>query len=760
MINGQEIQFIKKLNIKMRKLLFIIILSLFYTSTAFSEVVKKIDISGNNRVSDETIKIYGDVKVNQDYGEQDLNRILNNLFSTNFFEDVKIQLNNNILTIDLIEHPVINQLIILGEPSKKYKEQITKLMNSKEKESYIKINIAKDVEIIKQLYASLGFNFTEVETKIRKVDEANLDLIFEIKKGKPTRISKITFIGDKKVRDKRLRDIVASEEHKFWKVITRNTKFNQSLINMDIRLLANYYKSIGYYDVQIKSNSAELINKDGNIELIYSIDAGNRYVIKKIMTNADPVIDKNIFFPLNKEYQEVIGSYYSPFKIKKLLDSVDELIERNNLQFIEHNVEEIIENDSIVIKFNIYEGEKVLVERINILGNNITNESVIRSEMELDEGDPFTNLGLDKSVSNIKSRNIFKKVNYNIKDGSEKNLKTIDIIVEEKPTGEVSAGAGIGTNGGSFMFNVQENNYLGEGKNVGFEIEIDQDSLKGTLNYTDPNYDFLGNALNYYVTSSNNDMPDQGYENTIMGAGINTTFEQYKDVYTSLGIDATHDDLQTLDSASASLKKQAGTFNEISGNYGFSFDKRNRSFMPTEGSIISFNQSLPIYADKSFIANTFSVSSYKTLTEDVIGAGKFFISAINGLGSDDVRLSKRRGLSSRRLRGFEKGKVGPLDGKDHIGGNYAAALNFEANLPNLLPESTNTDFGFFLDFGNVWGVDYDSTIDDSNKIRSSAGGIMNWNSPLGPMNFTLSTNLSKASTDVTESFNFNLGTTF
>ena len=744
----------------MRKLLFIIILSLFYTSTAFSEVVKKIDISGNNRVSDETIKIYGDVKVNQDYGEQDLNRILNNLFSTNFFEDVKIQLNNNILTIDLIEHPVINQLIILGEPSKKYKEQITKLMNSKEKESYIKINIAKDVEIIKQLYASLGFNFTEVETKIRKVDEANLDLIFEIKKGKPTRISKITFIGDKKVRDKRLRDIVASEEHKFWKVITRNTKFNQSLIDMDIRLLANYYKSIGYYDVQIKSNSAELINKDGNIELIYSIDAGNRYVIKKIMTNADPVIDKNIFFPLNKEYQEVIGSYYSPFKIKKLLDSVDELIERNNLQFIEHNVEEIIENDSIVIKFNIYEGEKILVERINILGNNITNESVIRSEMELDEGDPFTNLGLDKSVSNIKSRNIFKKVNYNIKDGSEKNLKTIDIIVEEKPTGEVSAGAGIGTNGGSFMFNVQENNYLGEGKNVGFEIEIDQDSLKGTLNYTDPNYDFLGNALNYYVTSSNNDMPDQGYENTIMGAGINTTFEQYKDVYTSLGIDATHDDLQTLDSASASLKKQAGTFNEISGNYGFSFDKRNRSFMPTEGSIISFNQSLPIYADKSFIANTFSVSSYKTLTEDVIGAGKFFISAINGLGSDDVRLSKRRGLSSRRLRGFEKGKVGPLDGKDHIGGNYAAALNFEANLPNLLPESTNTDFGFFLDFGNVWGVDYDSTIDDSNKIRSSAGGIMNWNSPLGPMNFTLSTNLSKASTDVTESFNFNLGTTF
>jgi len=310
------------------------------------------------------------------------------------------------------------------------------------------------------------------------------------------------------------------------------------------------------------------------------------------------------------------------------------------------------------------------------------------------------------------------------------------------------------------MFQVKENNYLGEGKNVAFDIEVDADSLKGTVNYTDPNYDFLGNAINYYLTSSSNDKPDQGYENTILSAGINTTFEQFNDVFTTLGLSATHDDLQTDDTASSSLKKQSGTFDDISANYGFTYDKRNRTFMPTSGSILRFNQTLPVYADKSFIANTISSSNYKTITEDIIGAGKIFISAINGLGSDDVMLSKRRGLSSKRMRGFEKGKIGPLDGTDHIGGNYAAAINFEANLPNLLPESSNTDFGLFLDFGNVWGVDYDSTIDESNKIRSSTGAIMNWNSPLGPMNFTFATNLSKASTDVTESFNFNLGTTF
>ncbi len=744
----------------MHKLLITFLICLFYSTSIFAEVVKKIDISGNSRVNDETIKIYGGIKINKDYSEQDLNKVLNDLFSTNFFKDVQVELLNNVLKINLIEHPVINELVIIGEPSTKYKEQITKIIRSKEKDSYIKSNIAKDIDLIKQLYGSVGYNFTQVDVKVREIDKLNLDLIFEIEKGEETRISKITFIGDKKIRDKRLRDIVASEEHKFWKFISRNTKFNQNIINMDTRLLTNYYRSIGYYDVQIKSNSAQIDKKSGDVELIYSIDAGNRYIIKKIVTNTDPVIDKNIFYSLNKEYQKSIGSYYSPFKVKKLLEKIDEIIANNNLQFIEHNVEEIVEEDSIVIKFNIFEGEKILVERINILGNSITNESVIRGEMEIDEGDPFTNLSLEKSIANIKSRNIFKKVENKILEGSADNLKKIEIIVEEKPTGEISAGAGIGTNGGSFAFTVKENNYLGQGKNVAFDIQVDQDSLKGTLNYADPNYDFLGNSVNYYLTSESNDQPDRGYENTIMGAGISTSFEQYNDVYATLGISATHDDLQTLDSASDSLKKQSGTFNEVSGNYGFAFDKRNRSFMPTDGAIISFNQSLPIYADKAFIANTLSASAYSTLSENFIGSTKLLFTAIDGLGSDDVRLSKRRSLGSKKLRGFEKGKVGPVDGTDHIGGNYATALNFEVNLPNFLPEATGADIGFFLDFGNVWGVDYDASLDDSNKIRSSTGGMLNWNSPLGPMNFILAFNLSKASTDVTESFNFNLGTTF
>ena len=182
--------------------------------------------------------------------------------------------------------------------------------------------------------------------------------------------------------------------------------------------------------------------------------------------------------------------------------------------------------------------------------------------------------------------------------------------------------------------------------------------------------------------------------------------------------------------------------------------------MPTDGSIVGFGQTFPIYADKSFVSNRFSASSYRTLTEDVIGASKLYIATVNAFGDDDVRLSNRKSISSRRLRGFEKNKVGPVDGADHIGGNYAAALNLETNLPNLLPEDTNTDVTLFLDFGNVWGVDYDDSLDDSNKIRSSTGVMASWMSPIGPMTFTLAQNLSKASTDETQGFSFSLGTTF
>ena len=724
-----------------------------------ADVIKNIQINGNKRISDETIKIYGEINTTKQYSDAVSNNILKNLYDTGFFENVEVLFDKSTLVINLKEYPILNQLIIIGEESNKFEEEIRKIINSKQKKSFNKLNLVKDKEIIKSLYSSLGYNFVTVEMKLNEINKDNYDLLIDINRGKKTKISSIDFIGNNNVRSKRLRSIIASEESKFWKVISRNTVLSKNLINLDKRLLSNYYKSIGYYNVSINSNLAEVINSE-EAKLIYSIDEGNRYSFGKISTNLDSVFDKKIFFPLNKKYKEFIGLHYSPFRIKEILEEIDQIISNNNLQFVEHNVQEKINNDTIDITFNIFEGEKELVERINVKGNTVTNEDVIRAELLLDEGDPFTKINLDKSIARIKARNIFKDVKYQVSDSKKDNLKIIDIQVEERPTGEISAGAGIGTSGGAVAFGVKENNWLGTGKQVEFQMDIDEESLAGVLSLSDPNYDYLGNSLNYFIKSESNDKPNQGYENTVVSAGIGTSFEQYKNLIASIGTSFSYDDLRTLDSASASLKKQSGNFSELAANYGFTYDKRNRAFMPTSGAISKFAQTIPIYADKAFISNTISHSVYKSVNENIVGAGKFYFSAINGLGSDDVRLSKRRNLSGKRLRGFEKGKIGPLDGSDHIGGNYAAALNFEANLPNILPENTNTDVGAFLDIGSVWGVDYDDSIEESDKLRSSAGLALNWMSPLGPMSFVLSQNISKADTDKTESFRFNLGTTF
>jgi outer membrane protein insertion porin family len=730
---------------------------IFFSLSA--EVVQKVEIEGNSRISSETIKVYGEINAGADYSPFDINQILKNLYKTNFFEDVKISLNNNVLNISVKEYPVINFIDLQGEPSKSVKKKVLEGLALKAKESFIENKLLEDVNLLKKVYGTLGFNFVNVEAKVEKFDDNRINLIYILDKGKKTNIANINFIGDKKIKEKRLRDIIVSEEKKFWKFLSKNTFLNKTNIDLDKRLLINYYKSLGYYDVQVLSSNAE-ISQINLTNLTYTINAGTRYKVNKISTNVSDILDKKLFISLQNSYKKIIGKYYSPFTVKKLLDELDLLIANNDLQFIEHSVNEILEGESIEIKINIYEGKKLLVEKINIKGNSVTDESVIRGELLLDEGDPFNNLKLDQSISRLKARKLFGEVKKKVTDGKINDQKIIEIEVEEVPTGEISAGAGIGTSGGQLQFSVSENNWMGRGVNLSASVEASDESFSGAFYVTDPNYNFSGNSLNYFISNTSNDKPNSGFKNNIVTTGIGTKFEQYNDLYISPRLTFSYDDLKVESSASEALQKQKGNFSDLSFDYGISLDKRDRAYAPTDGFYTSFNQQIPLYADAPFLKNTYSFSKYQSLTPNAIGTFKFYASAINGFNDQDVRLSKRIGLPSSRLRGFEAGKVGPKDGVDFVGGNYAAASNFEVSLPNLLPEDTKTDVSLFLDFGNIWHVDYNQNLEDSNKIRSSTGINAQWLSPVGPLSFVFSQNLSKASTDVTESFNFRLGTTF
>ena len=744
----------------MRIFIINLIILILATISANAEVLKKVEINGNERISNETIKVYGEIEINKNYSDTDLNEVIKKLYNTKFFSKISVNLDNGILKIDVVENPIINTITIEGEKAKKFKKEIVKFLSLKEKSSYIEADIRNDIETIKTFYKSLGFYSVKVDAKKQNVgnDSKRVNLIFSVDKGKRNKISKIYFLGDKKIKDKRLRDVIASEESKFWKVLSRNIYLNSNRIELDKRLLKNYYLSQGYYDVEILSSSVEMQNTDF-IELKFSINAGKKYRIKKFSTNIDPVFDKSIFKDLSNEYKKYAGDYYSPFKIKKVLSKIDQIIDNNELQFVQHSVSETVSEDGIDIVFKIFEGRKVQIERVNIKGNSVTNDSVIRSELLLDEGDPFSEIRLQKSIANLKSRNIFKDVNYKILEGSSKDLKIMEIAVEEKPTGEVSAGAGVGTDGTSFTFTLKENNYFGKGIMVDTSLSLSEHAVRGGITLSDPNYKFSGNEVYGGFTSTKTDKADSGYENTVTNFNIGTKFEQYDDIFLRPSISLSYDDLRVDDTASSALKKQAGDFTDFTIGYGIERDKRDRSFMPTEGNLMSFYQSVPLYADQGSFYNALYYSGYHTFNEDLIGALKFYGAGVVGI-DDDVRLSKRLHIPSNRLRGFERAKIGPKDGEDYVGGNYASALNFEASLPNLLPESTQTDVALFFDMGNLWHADYDGSIGQSSKIRSSIGFTTNMYTVVGPLSFVFAQNLSKSSSDVTETFRFNLGTSF
>jgi outer membrane protein insertion porin family len=415
----------------------------------------------------------------------------------------------------------------------------------------------------------------------------------------------------------------------------------------------------------------------------------------------------------------------------------------------------------INLTFDIGESEKFYVEKINILGNNVTREEVIRNNLLVDEGDAFNELLQAKTLNNLKALNYFSKVESEILDSTNENKKIINITVEEKPTGEIMAGAGIGTGGGTFAFGVSENNFLGRGIELSSDLMVSPESVKGLISLNNPNYKGSNRSLNTSVESIVTDrLKNFGYKSKKTGFSVGSGFEFYDDLYWNTGVSSYVEKLETDNSASASMKKQSGSYFDTFFNQTFSYDKRNQRYKTSEGYISRFTQNIPLISESYTLTNSYDYKIYNEWLDENIFSIGFFAKAANSLNGKDVKLSDRLYLPSSKLRGFEYGKVGPKDGADYIGGNYAASLNIATNLSQILPNSQNTNFSIFLDAANIWGVDYSSALGDESKIRSSVGIALDYFTPIGPLNFSLTEPITKGKNDITESFRFNLGTTF
>ena len=736
-------------------------LLIFFSIYSFSlaEIVKKIEINGNERVSSQSIEMFSKINVGDDIKKDDLNKILKNVYDSNFFSNVEVNFKDNTLIIFVEESSLVENVIIKGPKSKTLIKDLKKNLKVKSRTSYNEISFLEDKKNIIQDLKQRGYFFSEVDVIVENLSDNKINLIYNVEIGEKAKIKKISFIGNKIFKDRKLRSVIVSEEYKFWKFISGKKFLNQNLIDLDERLLRNFYLNRGFYDVKINSSFAKLVNET-EFELIYNIVPNDRFFFDKISLDLPIDFDQSNFKSLNKLFKKLNGKRYSLFIIEDILDEIDKIILDEEYKTLKTEVDENVIDNKINLTFSVTEGKKFIVDRINIYGNNITRENVIRNQLLIDEGDEFNSILASKSINNIKALNIFKTVESKIIDNDDKS-KTIDITIEEKATGEIMAGAGVGTDGSTLSFALKENNYLGRGIGLKSELTISEETIKGQFRVDNPNFKNSDKSINLNIQSLETDkLTDSGYKTSKTGFGFGTSFEYQDDVFIGLGQDSFYEKIETNSSASARQKSQAGNYWDTFLNLDLDYDKRNQKYRPSDGFRSSYSVNLPVISDNNSLTNSYVFTYYDELYQDNVTKFSFFAKAANSLTNDNIKLSERIYLPGSKLRGFVSGGVGPKDGDDFIGGNYASSVNIQTSIPQLLPNIQNMDASFFFDAGNVWGVDYDSGLSDTNKIRSSIGVGIDWFTLIGPLSVSFSYPISKVDTDKTESFKFNLGTTF
>jgi len=740
-----------------KKYFIYLIFFFFFNNLLKAEVIKEFQIIGNDRVSDQTVIMFSKLEIGDQVDNNSLNLALKEIFSTNYFKDVSIGINDGIIQISVLENPIIQSISIVGIDKDKIYKTINEVTKKIEKYPFIESQINDQVKLLKNILKSYGYYFVELSPSIQTNDNNTIDLKYDFKLGDIAKISKINFIGEKVYRDSTLRNIIVSEETKFWKFLTRNKFLDPNRVNLDVKRIENFYSNRGYFNVKVKSTTA-IINNLNQFELTFNINAGKKYFFDDVRIEENNNISRERLIKFEKKLADLSGAKYSKKLINELVNELNDFTLENDFIFVNANYKEIIKKENLIdIIITFDDIKKQYVERINILGNYITDEKVIRNSLIIDEGDAYNETLFKKSLSDLKSKNIFKTVEYEIVN--DDNTKIIDLTVEEMPTGEIFAGAGTGTTGSSITGGIKEINYLGLGIKLDTNLTITDDTIKGKFSVLNPNYDNSDKSLKTEIESSTNDyMSSSGYKTNRTGMTIGTEFEQMSDLFVSLELSNFYENLETSSSATNIVKKQEGDYFENLLSYALTYNKLDQNFQPTSGFINNFTQTLPLYSDDVSIENKLTSSIYHSLNEDLILSANLYLKAINSL-DDNVRVSKRVSIPSRRLRGFEGGKIGPKDGSQFIGGNYATALNLSSTIPNILFENENIDFNLFIDMANVWEVDYNSSL-DSNKIRSSTGIAVNWFSTIGPLTFSYAIPLSEAETDITEKFRFQIGTSF
>jgi len=745
-------------------------------------VINRILVRGNQRIDQTTVLSYLPIQPGDTVDPAVLDIAVRTLTRTQLFADVQLGVQpNGDLIVQIVENPIINQVVFEGNGAiseDKLREEVT----LKPRGIYTRARVQEDVGKIVELYRLSGRISATVTPKLVQLDQNRVDVVFEIDEGPETGVRAITFLGNTAYSDSELREVMVTQQSQWWRLFSTNDNYDPNRLDYDREQLRKFYTNRGYYDFRVLSAISELAPDDSAFGITITVDEGDRYNfgVVDVVTENDR---------LNPDFLKLLlpvstGDLYESDKIETAVDALTFAAGSAGYAFveIEPTYRANAETDTIDVTFNVKEGQRVYVDRINVIGNTRTLDNVIRREMMLTEGDAFNRTLLERSRNNLRALGFFKDVTVEEARGSAGDRSVVNVTVEEQPTGELSVGAGF-SSVDSFVVNlgITERNFRGRGQNVVARVEWGSLRQQVDFRFTEPK--FLGRDLRagFDAFHSRYDLSEfSSYDYRSTGGGVRLSYPLNGYTLLSTRYFLKKDEIivpqgfcSATGAGSNALCDQIGSFLNSSAGYTLLVDRRNDPVRPTRGWTGSLRQDFAgIGGDVNYVKTEADVSAYWGITPDWVVTATASTGYVSGWGGDPIRINDRFFKGGNSFRGFETAGLGPRDltTNDALGGNFYAIGTLELTVPNFLPEQYGIRTSLFADVGTLGVLDGrytvtdlgqpDANIIDELSLRASAGVSIHWKSPMGPIRFDLSQILGQEVYDRTETFRFSTSTQF
>lgn len=741
-------------------------LSLMYSTAvnAADVQVRKIDVSGLQRVELETVLSYINIQKNENVSQEELDDALKRLYNTGLFADVVMDVSaNGNLNIRLLENPIVNKRVFDGN-EKIDDEMLEKEVQLAPRSVFSKAKVQEDVQRILEIYKRSGRYAAVVDPKVIVRSENRVDLIYEIDEGPIASISKINFIGNTHYSDDDLQSEIMSKETRWFRIFSSKENYDAEKTNYDKELLRRFYLKHGYADFAVSSAVAELSPDKKSFVITYVLDEGPRYKIGDISIKSQ--ISEVDVKPMYKEVLIEQGDWYNAQKIEKTVTALTEELGKKGFAFVDVEPQLVRHTASgkIDVIFNINEGERIFVDRINISGNTRTHDEVIRREFRIEEGDAFNAAKIKASRRNVENLNYFSKVDIETVP-TDNNKADVNVNVEEKSTGSFNVGVGYSTvNGALVRAGINEDNFQGKGQQLGADVSVSQRSQDYDLSFTEPYFMGLPLRAGVDLFRSEQDYQDEGsYDSETTGGRLRLGWNYTDDLSQQLRYTLRQDKIANVDEySSVYIKQEEGTSTGSVIGQTLYYDKRDSSINPKEGYFLSFgNDVAGAGGDEKYLK--FDAKAYTYYTMADYYTFKLFANAgyIVGYGDEDVRLAQRYYLGGSTLRGFEFAGIGARDKytDDALGGNWMLYTGAEMSFPIGLDE-LGIRGRTFVDMGMIGEPDNIDRriVEYSSSPRVATGFGFQWLSPMGQIDVDIAFPIVKEDYDKTETFRLNFGT--